>query len=89
MPRGIMPVLVTPLNADGSIDHEGHVKMLDHVLKHALAGFWILGSASEDFLLTHEQRVESTKLIADKVDGKMPILAGIGDPVPSRMYRYL
>jgi len=83
-----MPVLVTPLHADGSIDVEGHERLLDHVLAHPLAGLWILGSASEDFLLTHEQSVEATRVISEKCDGQTHIIAGIGDPVPSRMWRF-
>ena len=88
MLHGIMPVLVTPMNADGSIDREGHENLVDHVAKHPIAGLWLLGSASEDFLLTHEQRVEATKIVSEKLDGSSHIIVGIGDPVPSRMWRF-
>ena len=67
---------MSPVNRDGSIDVEGHHRMLDFVLNYPIGGLWILGSAGEDFLIPYQQRVEITKITAEYVDGRMPVLAG-------------
>ena len=55
---GIIPVLVSPMNEDGSPDHKGYHNLLDHIFEHPVGGLWVLGSASEDFLMSFEHRVE-------------------------------
>lgn len=86
--KGIIPVLVSPINEDGSIDKKGYTSLLDHTLKHPIGGYWILGSASEDFLMSYSDRVQATKIIAEHVNGKVPIISGCGAPVLSEMYQY-
>ena len=79
--KGIIPVLVSPINEDGSIDQQGYTKLLDFVMEYPVGGHWILGSASEDFLMTHADRVKSTQIISEHVNGKVPIIVGCGNPV--------
>ena len=88
MLRGIMPVLVTPMHKDGSPDLDGHVKLLEHVMKKPIVGLWILGSASEDFMLDHDHRVEITKTVAETVGDRTHVIAGLSDPVHGRMLRF-
>ena len=86
--KGIIPVLVSPMQQDGSPDEEGFSKLVAFTLKYPVGGYWILGSASEDFLMSHEERVLSTRLVAENVDGKVPVIAGCGQPVLQDMYRF-
>ncbi len=74
--RGIIPVTMSPINKDGSIDVEGYHKMLDFLLAYPMAGLWIHGSASEDFLIPYDQRIEITRVVTEYVDGKVPVLVG-------------
>lgn len=74
--RGIIPVTMSPIHKDGSIDIEGYHKMLDFMLGYPVGGFWILGSASEDFLIPYDQRVEITRVMSEYVDGRVPIIVG-------------
>ena len=86
--KGIIPVLVSPMNQDGSPDEQGYRKLVEFTMKYPIGGYWILGSASEDFLMSHDDRVLATKIIAESVDGKIPIIAGCGQPVLKEMYKF-
>ena len=74
--RGIVPVPVTPLLEDGSPDSVGHGKLLEYLLAQEIGGLWVLGSASEDFLLTFAQRVDIAHFVAERVAGRTPIIMG-------------
>jgi dihydrodipicolinate synthase/N-acetylneuraminate lyase len=55
---GIVPVLVTPLNSDKSVDKVA-LKNLCEYYEHSqnITGIWILGTGGEDMCLSFEQRV--------------------------------
>ena len=86
--RGIIPVLVSPVNEDHSIDEDGYHKLLDFTLASGIGGYWILGSASEDFLIGHDDRVEISRIIAERVNGRVPVIIGCGQPVVDDTYRF-
>lgn len=78
--NGIVPVLVSPMNEDGSPDQDGYHKLLDHIYAHPVAGLWMLGSASEDFLMSLEHRVQITKIVSEYLAGKSHLIVGCGCP---------
>jgi 4-hydroxy-tetrahydrodipicolinate synthase len=86
--RGIIPVLVSPVNQDGSLDEQGYHGLLEYTLKHPIGGYWMLGSAGEDFMMTHRDRVRATKIISDYVAGKVPVIVGCGHPVWEEMCQF-
>ena len=86
--RGMMPVLVSPMAEDGSPDEQGYSRLLDYVLEHPVCGFWVLGSASEDFLMSYEHRLRATQTVADYLDGRSHLIVGCADPVLSEVYRF-
>ena len=61
---GIIPVLITPLNEDKSIDVCA-LENLCHYFEHeqGVSGIWILGTGAEDMCLSYDQRI----LVADVV----------------------
>ena len=86
--RGIIPVTMSPINEDESIDEDGHRKMLDFTLSYRVGGFWLLGSASEDFLMSYDQRVSITRITAEHVNGRAPIIVGSAFPALEDTYRF-
>lgn len=88
MLKGIMPVLMTPMHEDGSPDHKGCIKLLDYLYQTPLPGLWALGSGGEAFNISHEHRVEFTKIVAEHVGSKTCLLVGAGSTVLPNVYRF-
>ena len=86
--QGIIPVLVSPMHEDGSPDHEGYRNLLRHLYRHPIGGLWMLGSASEDFLMSEAHRLEVTRLVSKHLDGRSPVIVGAGHPVLEATYRF-
>ncbi|MGH1440769.1 MAG: dihydrodipicolinate synthase family protein [Cellvibrionaceae bacterium] len=76
--KGIIPVLLSPLNKDGSVDHKGTSNLVDFLIKAGSGGFWAMGSASEDINLTKETRLESLRVVSEVNARRVPIIAGAG-----------
>ena len=86
--KGIIPVLVSPVTKDGGIDEQGYINLLEHTLRHPIGGYWILGSASEDFLMSYKDRLHAARIIAAHVKGRVPVIAGCGAPVLEEVYQF-
>ena len=86
--RGIIPVLVSPMHEDGSPDHEGYHNLLDHIYEHPVGGLWVLGSASEDFLMSFDHRVEITKLVSEYLAGRSKLIIGSAFPTLPQTWRF-
>ena len=78
MPKieGIVPVLVTPLTKEGDIDEVGLEKLLEFLLTKTTAGFWALGTGSEDMNLTYAKRLKLARLVTEIVDKRAPVMMG-------------
>lgn len=77
--RGIIPPLITPLNADNSLDIQSLEKVLSHVIKGGVHGVFILGTTGESSSLSlavKNQLIESTCRF---IGGRIPVLVGITD----------
>ena len=48
----------------------------------------MLGSASEDFLMPHKDRVRIVEIVSEHVDGRLPLIVGCGDPILRRTLQY-
>lgn len=86
--KGVVPVLMSPIQEDGSPDEEGYHRLLDFTAPHA-GGYWVLGSASEDFLIPYPDRVRIARIVAGHVNGALPVVVGCGSPVVSETHRFL
>ena len=76
--EGIVPVLPTPLNEDGTPDPEGTQRLIDYMVDSGVHGLYVLGSVGEDMILPLSARVEVTKLMVHANNGRLPILVGAG-----------
>jgi 4-hydroxy-tetrahydrodipicolinate synthase len=57
-PEGSFVALVTPMNADGSIDYGGFAELIDWHSAHGSSALLIMGSTGEVSMLTPEERRE-------------------------------
>jgi len=74
--QGIIPVVVTPLDADGSIDIQGHEKLIDFLIDKKVGGLWTLGTNSEDMNLTFAKRLQAAEIITRRNHGRIPLILG-------------
>ena len=75
-PRGSFVALVTPMNADGSIDYEGFRTLLDWHAGNGTEAVLIMGSTGEVSMLTPEERREIIRRTAAMKTGAMQIWYG-------------
>lgn len=70
--------LITPFNDDYSIDYRSLRKIVDYTLHNGADFLVALGTTSEAPTMTAEEKAQVVKTIVDTVDGRCPILLGMG-----------
>jgi 4-hydroxy-tetrahydrodipicolinate synthase len=76
--KGVLPVLQTPINADGSIDEAGLRKLMAWLGGLDIGGYWALGTGSEDMNLTYAKRLQVAHIVTEANAGKLPLILGAG-----------
>lgn len=74
--RGIVPVLTTPINEDGSLDISALKNIIEFLISKRVAGFWALGTGSEDMNFTFSQRLEIARIVSETNRGRVPVILG-------------
>src|SRR5215208_1280259 len=76
--KGIIPALTLPLKADLSID-EPELRRLSHWLTtfKGISALMTNGHTGEVFSLTLAERAEVTRIVADEVKGKLPVISAV------------
>ena len=76
--HGVFPALLTPYDKTGAVDHGALRALVRYNLEKGVNGFYVCGSTSEAFLLTHEERKAIVETICDEVAGKAAVIAHVG-----------
>ncbi len=76
--KGVIPVVQTPMNDDGSIDETGQRRLIEFLDGTGVGGYWALGTGSEDMNLTFERRLTAARVIAETNAGRKPLIMGTG-----------
>jgi 4-hydroxy-tetrahydrodipicolinate synthase len=76
--KGIIPALTLPLKSDLTID-EQELRRLSQWLTtfKGMAALMTNGHTGEVFSLTWEERAEVTRIVADEVKGKLPVISAV------------
>ncbi|AOZ72748.1 dihydrodipicolinate synthase family protein [Boudabousia tangfeifanii] len=82
---GIIPPVLTPLNADGSVDEAALTKLVNYLIDSGVDGLFVLGSSGEVVYLTDEQREQVLRVTTEVAAGRVPILAGVIDMTTNRV----
>ena len=77
-PKGLYVPLVTPFNADESIDFEGYKKVIDYVIEGGMDGILVGGTTGEYHMMSLEERKELIRKGCEFADGRVPVVAGTG-----------
>jgi 4-hydroxy-tetrahydrodipicolinate synthase len=85
--EGIIPPIVTPMNADESLDLPGLNRLIDFQLAQRVNGIFVLGTTGEFYALTE---AEKQSVVADAiahVNGRAPVYAGTGAETTGEVIR--
>jgi 4-hydroxy-tetrahydrodipicolinate synthase len=77
-PKGIIPAMVTPIDAAGRINESAVRKLTNHLIDGGVHGLFPVGSQGEFFALTFEQKKETIRIVVDETRGRVPVYAGTG-----------
>ncbi|KAA0994000.1 dihydrodipicolinate synthase family protein [Dyadobacter aurulentus] len=83
LPKGFIPVMLTPFLESGKVDFEGLKVLTDMYLEAGAAGLFANCLSSEMFELSETERLEVTSTVVQQVGGRVPVVATgtFGGPV--------
>ena len=70
--------IVTPFNDDLSVNYEALGNMLEYQIKNGTDAIIICGTTGEASTLTDEEQISVIKYTVDKVNKRIPVIAGAG-----------
>jgi len=78
--EGVLPAIITPFrrNAATSLDIPGLERNIAFLLSRGIHGIVPCGSTGESATLTFDEHEKVIEVTVDKVNGKVPVLAGTG-----------
>ena len=78
MIKGLGTALITPFKADKSVDYEALARLLDTQLTGAVDYIVVLGTTGEAATMTDKEREEVRTFIRKYVNGRLPLVLGVG-----------
>lgn len=81
---GIVPPVCTPLTMSYEVDVPSLKRLIAFQLEAGVHGLFMLGSTSENSLLTNEQKHRVLEVAVEATSGKVPVLAGVVDTSTAR-----
>ena len=76
--KGMGVALVTPFNEDGSVDYQALTRLVEYQIQNGVDFLCVLGTTAETPTLTAEEKSKIKKLVIERVNGRVPILLGVG-----------
>lgn len=75
---GVGTAIITPMNADGSVNFESFGNLIEAQIKGGVDAIIVCGTTGEASTLTHEEHIETIKYCVEKVNKRVPVIAGTG-----------
>lgn len=76
--HGSLTALITPLNADGSVDFQSLEKLVAMHLEAGTHGIVVMGTTGEASTMTTDEYLAVIKKVVDLVDKRIAVIAGTG-----------
>jgi len=73
-----MVALVTPMFEDGSVDFESLEQLIEFHIEHQTDAIVTMGTTGESATLDVEEHCAVVRFVVDKVNGRIPVIAGTG-----------
>ncbi len=83
--RGLIPPVLTPLHADGSLDLDSLDRLVDHLIDGGMHGIFVLGSSGQVAYLTDAERDVVTARVVSRTAGRVPVVVGTPDMSAARV----
>ncbi len=85
--EGVIPVMLTPFDAQGGIDWEGLDRLIAWYLGHGADALFAVCQSSEMLFLSLEERVALGRFVVEKVAGRAPVVVSghISDPLAAQI----
>ena len=78
MIKGLGTALITPFDANGKVDYEALAPLLDTQLTGFVDYLVVLGTTGEAATMTENERAEVRTFIRQYVNGRIPLVLGVG-----------
>ena len=70
--------LITPFNADKSIDFPALAKLLEYIIQNKADYIVVLGTTAETATLTEAEREQVKTFVVERVNSRVPLVLGVG-----------
>ena len=74
---GAATAIVTPFK-QGAIDYESFGKIIEDQIANDIDAIVVAGTTGEAATLTHEEHCDCVRYVVEKVEGRVPVIAGTG-----------
>src|SRR5512132_4438886 len=74
----VLTAIVTPFQADGSVDYEKFRELAAHLVDHGSDGLVVCGTTGESPTLSDDEKLELWRAAVDAVGDRATIVAGTG-----------
>ena len=76
--KGMGVALITPFKEDGSVDYNSLLRLVEYQVQNGIDFLCVLGTTAETPTLTAEEKRKIKSLVIERVNGRVPILLGVG-----------
>lgn len=76
--KGILSALLTPFDENNNVNEKSLRDLVEFNLKNGIQGFYVGGSTGESMVMTAEERKIVFRVVAEQVNGRVPIIAHVG-----------
>ncbi len=76
--KGMGVALITPFKEDESVDYDALMRLVDYQLQNNTDFLCVLGTTAETPTLSANEKKKIQEMVIERVNGKIPILLGVG-----------
>lgn len=76
--KGIIPPILTPMNADETVNLGELRNQIERMLEGGVHGIFPVGTNGEGYILSEEEKIEVLRATIEQVNGRVPVYAGTG-----------
>lgn len=76
--KGAGVAIVTPMKANGEVNYEKFAELIEFQIENGTDAIIVCGTTGESSTLSHEEHLDVIKYCAEKVAGRVPVVAGTG-----------
>ena len=76
--KGAGVAIVTPMKANGEVNYEKFAELIEFQIENGTDAIIVCGTTGESSTLSHAEHLDVIKYCAEKVAGRLPVVAGTG-----------